>query len=196
MRRRKRRKIDPNQSPQKHRLRVKKQRARGFWPSRRAFRDLMDETPVARLGAEARLSNQSTVAAGQARASRSLVAMSSTAGSSGGISNAGVSRNVGSGNVSRLGDGGVGFTRVESASCGLAEERRGRSVLDLLRPNRRRNPDRLRSVQGDALSDLQRGIAQGSDTARQDIDCASPSNRAARCPRVRCSLPIWLRRSW
>ncbi len=83
----------------------------------------MDETPAARLGAEARLSNQSAVAAGQARASRSLVAMPSTgAGSSGGISNAGVSRNIGSGNGNRI--GGVGFTRVESTVAGLAEEAR------------------------------------------------------------------------
>jgi hypothetical protein len=94
----------------------------------------MDETPAARLGAEARLSDPSTVAAGQARASRSLVAMSSTGGSSGGISNAGVSRNVGNSNVSRLGDGGVGFTRVESAIAGLEES--SRPMSDGLAPGR------------------------------------------------------------
>jgi outer membrane biosynthesis protein TonB len=87
-----------------------------------AFKDLVDETPVARLGAETRLSNQSAVAAGQARASRSLVAMPSGGGSSGGISNAGVSRNIGSGNGNRI--GGVGLTTVESTIAGLAEEAR------------------------------------------------------------------------
>ncbi len=85
-----------------------------------SFKDLMEETPAARLGAEARLSNQSAVSAGQARASRSLVAMPSTGGgSSGGISNAAVSRNIGRGNGNGI--GGVGFTRVESSVAGLAE---------------------------------------------------------------------------
>jgi hypothetical protein len=87
-----------------------------------AFKDLVEETPAARLGAEARLTNQSAVAAGQARPSRSMVAMPSTGGSSGGISNAGVSRNIGRGNGNRI--GGVGFTRVESSVAGLAGESR------------------------------------------------------------------------
>ncbi len=87
-----------------------------------AFKDIMAETPAARLGAEARLSNQPAVAAGQARASRSLVALQSTGGSSGGISNAGVSRNIGRGYGNRI--GGVGFTRVESSVAGLAEQAR------------------------------------------------------------------------
>ncbi len=92
----------------------------GVLAFKETFKDLMEETPVARLGAEARLSNQSPVAAGQARASRSIVAMPSTGGgSSGGISNAGVSRNIGSGNGNRI--GGVGFSRVESTVAGLAE---------------------------------------------------------------------------
>jgi hypothetical protein len=95
----------------------------GVLAFKETFKDLMEETPVARLGAEARLSNQPTTAAGQARASRSIVAMPSTGGgSSGGISNAGVSRNIGSGNGNRI--GGVGFTRVESTVAGLAEEGR------------------------------------------------------------------------
>jgi hypothetical protein len=97
-----------------------------------AFADLMDETPVAKLGTEARLSKESPRVAGQAVPLRSLVAMQAQAGSSGGISNVGVSRNVGSGNVDRLGragivrgaggDGigsgngsGVGFGRIESS---------------------------------------------------------------------------------
>ena len=66
-----------------------------------SFKDLIDETPVARLGAEARLSNPAAEAAGQAQASRSLVAMEAGGGSSGGINNAAVSRNVGSGGAQR-----------------------------------------------------------------------------------------------
>lgn len=101
----------------------KKAESTGVLAFKDAFKDLVNETPVARLGAEARLSNQPAVAAGQARASRSIVSMQSTGGgSSGGISNAGVSRNIGSGNGNRL--GGVGFTRVESTVAGLAEESR------------------------------------------------------------------------
>ena len=113
----------------------KKAESTGVLAFKEAFSDLMDETPVARLGAEARLSNQSAVAAGQARASRSIVAMPSMGGgSSGGISNAGVSRNVGNGNVGRLGDGGVGFTRVESAIADLEES--SRPMSDGLAPGR------------------------------------------------------------
>jgi hypothetical protein len=96
---------------------------------------------VARLGAEARLSKEAPQAAGQAQAQRSLVAMQAQ-GSSGGIGNAGVSRNIGrggsgggngvgrggsgggggGGNADRI--GGVGYARVESAVAGLAEESR------------------------------------------------------------------------
>ena len=72
--------------------------------------------------------------AGQALASRSLVAMQGGGGSSGGIGNAAVSRNVGSGGIgnaavgrnvgsgggndARLGRGGAGFTQVKSAIAG------------------------------------------------------------------------------
>jgi hypothetical protein len=112
----------------------KKAESTGVLAFKEAFSDLMDETPVARLGAEARLSNQSAVAAGQARASRSIISIQSTGGSSGGISNAGVSRNVGNGNVGRLGDGGVGFTRVESAIADLEES--SRPMSDGLAPGR------------------------------------------------------------
>jgi outer membrane biosynthesis protein TonB len=100
------------------------------------FADLMNETPVAKLGTEARLSKQSPRVAGQAVPQRSLVAMQAQSGSSGGIGYAGVSRNVGSGNVDRLGGGGigtgsgsgsgsgVGFVRVESNIAGLEESSR------------------------------------------------------------------------
>ncbi len=99
----------------------------GVLAFKEAFRDLMEETPVVRLGVEARLSDQSA-AAGQARPSRSLIAMQSAGGSSGGISNAGVSRNIGSGSGNSTGTGnrlgGVGFARVESTVAGLAAETR------------------------------------------------------------------------
>ena len=92
----------------------------------------MKETPVAKLGTEARLSNKSPRVKGQAVARRSLVAMQAKGGSSGGISNARVSRNVGNGNVDRLGGGGngrgdgngVGWVRVESAIANLEESSR------------------------------------------------------------------------
>jgi hypothetical protein len=96
----------------------KKAESTGVLAFKEAFKDLMAETPVARLGVEANR-NQSGAAAGQARASRSIISIQSPGGSSGGISNAGVSRNIGSGNGNRL--GGVGFTRVESTVAGLAE---------------------------------------------------------------------------
>jgi hypothetical protein len=100
----------------------KKAESVGVLKFKNALADLMDETPVANLGAEARLSNSQQVN-GQAVAQRSLVAMQARGGSSGGIGNAGVSRNVGNGNADRLG-GGVGFTRVASAIAGLEESSR------------------------------------------------------------------------
>jgi len=101
----------------------KKAESTGVLAFKESFKDIMNETPAARLGAEARLSNQPDVAKGQARASRSLVAMPSTgSGGSGGISNAGVSRNIGHGNGSGI--GGVGFTRVQSSIGGLKGESR------------------------------------------------------------------------
>jgi hypothetical protein len=103
----------------------KKAQNTGVLAFKDAFKDIMNETPAAKLGAEAHLSNQSGAAAGQAQASRSLVAMQSTGGGSGGISNSGVSRNVSSGNGSRI--GGVGFSRVESSVSGLTEGKRALS---------------------------------------------------------------------
>ena len=104
----------------------------GVLKFKNAFADLMKETPVAKLGTEARLSNKSPRVKGQAVARRSLVAMQAKGGSSGGISNAGVSRNIGNGNVDRLGGGGngrgdgigVGWVRVESAIADLEESSR------------------------------------------------------------------------
>jgi hypothetical protein len=105
-----------------------------------AFKDLMKETAVAKLGTEARLSNEDPRLKGQAVAQRSLVAMQG--GASGGIGNFGVSRNVGYGKGGRGGGGGigygsgsgsgigsgdgsgVGFVRVKSNIAGLEESSR------------------------------------------------------------------------
>jgi hypothetical protein len=73
-----------------------------------AFKDLMQETPVARLGTEARIKKGSPRVAGQAVAQRSLVSIQATGGASGGIGNARVSHNLGYGNADRLGGGGIG----------------------------------------------------------------------------------------
>jgi outer membrane biosynthesis protein TonB len=104
----------------------------GVLKFKNAFADLMNETPVAKLGTEARLNNKSPRVKGRAVARRSLVAIQAKGGSSGGIANAGVSRNVGNGNIDRLGGGGsgtgdgtgVGFVRVESAIANLEESSR------------------------------------------------------------------------
>ena len=112
----------------------KKAQSVGVLKFKNAFADLMNETPVAKLGTEARLSNKSPRVKGQAVARRSLVAIQAKDGFSGGIANAGVSRNIGNGNVGRLGGGGnglgdgtgsgVGFVRVESAIADLEESSR------------------------------------------------------------------------
>jgi hypothetical protein len=116
----------------------KKAETAGVLAFKSSFADLMDETPVARLGAEARLTNKNMQAAGQARAQRSLVAIEAK-GSSGGIANAAVSRNIGSGGNgsggSGVGIGGSGFARVESAVAGLTEEA-GRPLSDGPGPGR------------------------------------------------------------
>lgn len=80
----------------------------GVLAFKNAFADLMDETPVAKLGTEARIRKGSRRVAGQAVPQRSLVAMQAKGGSSGGIGNARVSRNLGYGNADRLGGGGIG----------------------------------------------------------------------------------------
>ncbi len=94
----------------------------GVLAFKQSFQGMLEEAPAARLGSEARISNQAVTAAGQARPSRSLVAMQSAGGYSGGISNSGISRTIGSGNGSRI--GGVGFSRVENTVGGQAGESR------------------------------------------------------------------------
>ena len=112
----------------------KKAEQTGVLKFKDAFKDLVEDVPVARLGAEARLNNPSNNAAGQATASRSLVTMQGGGGHGGGVGNAAFSRNVGSGGIgnaalgrsvasgggngTRLGRGGDGFTKVKSAIGG------------------------------------------------------------------------------
>ena len=111
----------------------KKAESVGVLKFKNAFKDLMNEVPVARLGTEARLSKESPRAIGRAVAQRSLVAMQAVGGGSGGIGGAGVSRNVGYSSGGRLGGGGgigsgggsgVGFVRVESSIANLEESSR------------------------------------------------------------------------
>jgi len=113
----------------------------GVLKFKNAFKDLMNEAPVARLGTEASLSNNSPQAQGQAVAQRSLVAVQAEDGVSGGIGGSGVSRNLGNGNASRLGGGsgyggggGEGFARVESSIANLEES--SRPTSDGLAPGR------------------------------------------------------------
>jgi outer membrane biosynthesis protein TonB len=116
----------------------KKAQGVGILAFTEAFGDLMEETPVAKLGTEARLSNESPRVRGRAVAQRSLVAVQAQGGSSGGIGNASVSRNIGNGNVDRLGGFGIGsgggsgggigsgtgFGGVQSAIANLEESSR------------------------------------------------------------------------
>lgn len=115
-------------APGETQLARKKAENTGVLAFKNTFSDLLEDTPVPKLGTEARLSKDAPRAAGQARAQRSLVAMQAQGGASGGIGNAGVSRNIGSGSGSGGGSGGrlggVGFARVESSVAGLAEDAR------------------------------------------------------------------------
>jgi outer membrane biosynthesis protein TonB len=86
-----------------------------------SFADLMDETPIAKLGTEARIKKASPRVAGQAVAQRSLVAMQATGGSSGGIGMARVSRNVGSGKGNGLGGAGIGKGGSRGNGAGFAD---------------------------------------------------------------------------
>ncbi|MCW9049107.1 MAG: AgmX/PglI C-terminal domain-containing protein [Deltaproteobacteria bacterium] len=104
-----------------------------------SFSDLMDEVPVAKLGTEASVNSKIP---GQAMAKRSLVTKQAQGGSSKGISNYGVSRNLGTGgkgggsgygNAGQI--GGVGTGKVESAIAGLTEEA-GRPLSDGMGPAR------------------------------------------------------------
>lgn len=119
-----------------------------------SFKDLMDEAPVAKLGAEARLANPANYAAGHAQASRSLVTMQGGGGpgggaygavsrnvgngGSGGIGSAAVSRSVGGGGgkEGRLGRGDAGFAQVKSGISGPGNAKEGRPLSSGARPAR------------------------------------------------------------
>lgn len=108
----------------------KKAQSVGVLAFKDAFADLMKETPVAKLGTEASLKNDRLQINGRATAQRSLVAIQAKGGTSGGIGNADVSRNIGNGNVDRLGGSGIGtgsgtgFVQAESAIAGIGESSR------------------------------------------------------------------------
>jgi len=104
----------------------KKTENMGVLAFKSSFSDLMDKVPVAKLGAEAKINSKIP---GQAVAQRSLVTKQVKGGSSKGISNYAVSRNLGNGGTgggSGYGNagqiGGVGTGKVESAMAGLTEE--------------------------------------------------------------------------
>jgi len=112
----------------------------GVMAFKESFKDLMDEVAVPQLGSEARINNNSKVASGYARATRSLVATQATGGGSGGISNDRVSRNLGSGGGGGGGGNGgrikgVDFARVQSSVADLTAEE-GRPVSEGVGPAR------------------------------------------------------------
>ncbi len=103
------------------------------------FAALMDEVPVVSLKPKTGLSNKIP---GQAVAQRSLVTKPTKGGASKGISNYGVSRNLGTGGTgggSGYGNagqiGGIGTAKVESSVAGLTEEA-GRPMSDGFGPAR------------------------------------------------------------
>jgi len=122
----------------------------GVLAFKESFKDLIDETPVPKLGAEARLSSPNH-ASGQAFASRSLVtapggggggagyaAVSRNVGNggSGGIGTAAVSRSVGGGGKDRLGRGDAGLAQVKSGIPGSGGAKEGRPLSSGARPAR------------------------------------------------------------
>lgn len=116
----------------------------GVLAFKNSFADLIDETPVAKLGTDARLNKESPRIKGQAVAQRSLVAMQAKGGTSGGIGLANFSRNVGGGSGNGLGGHGIGkggskgdgagFENVESGIANIEES--GRPVSDGPGPGR------------------------------------------------------------
>ncbi len=117
----------------------KKTESLGVLAFKSSFSDLMDKVPVASLKTKTRLSNKIP---GQAVAQRSLVTKPTKGGGSKGISNYGVSRNLGAGGTgggSGYGNagqiGGIGTEKVESSVAGLTEEA-GRPMSDGAGPSR------------------------------------------------------------
>ena len=140
----------PKAAPVEQTAAPRKSRNTGVLAFKESFRDLIDETPVPKLGAEARLSS-SNRASGQASASRSLVtapggggggagyaAVSRNVGNggSGGIGTAAVSRSVGGGGRDRLGRGDAGLAQVKSGIPGSGGAKDGRPLSSGARPAR------------------------------------------------------------
>jgi hypothetical protein len=116
----------------------KKAVAVGVLAFKDAFKDLMKETPVAKLGSEARLSKENPRVAGRAVAMRSLVSIEAQGGSSGGIGYANVSRNVGNGNVDRLGGAGIGtgYGRGGGSGTGIGSGQMSNAIANLDKSSR------------------------------------------------------------
>ncbi|HXE95974.1 MAG TPA: AgmX/PglI C-terminal domain-containing protein [Dongiaceae bacterium] len=142
----------PRAAPAEQTAAPGKAQSAGVLAFKESFKDLIDETPVARLGTEARLNSTAVQTAGQALATRSLVSMQGGGGSGGGGGNAAVSRNAGSGGIgtgaglgrsagggegnhARLGRGGTGFSQVKSGIA-VAEAKESKPVTSSGRPGR------------------------------------------------------------
>ena len=144
----------PKPAPVEQTAAPRKSQNTGVLAFKDSFKDLIDETPVAKLGAEARLANPANYAAGHAQASRSLVTMPGGGGpsgggygavsrnvgngGSGGIGTAAVSRSVGGGGGKdgRLGRGDAGFAQVKSGISGPGGAKEGRPLSSGARPSR------------------------------------------------------------
>ena len=116
----------PRAEPVEQTAAPKRSQNTGVLAFKEAFKDILDETSVPKLGTEARLSTNANPA-GQAVASRSLVAMQGGAGT-GGIGNAAASRNVGSGGIGtaatgRAGGGGGNGARIGRGGNGVGQVR-------------------------------------------------------------------------
>lgn len=107
-----------------------KKRNVGVLAFKSTFDDMLDEVPVASLKTAQKVNGKIP---GAARASRSLVATQAKGGGSSGISNFGVSRNLGGGGTGGSGGsgkiGGVATGKVESAMAGMTEQA-GRALSD------------------------------------------------------------------
>ena len=111
-------KKDNKPQPEKAKKARKKAERSGLMAFKDDFADLIDDTPIARLGSKAKISGKGKKAK---KTTRSLVTSSVGSGSSG-INTASLSRNVGGSGESL---GGVEFSRVESSIGGdfFGEER-------------------------------------------------------------------------
>jgi len=101
-------KKDDKPQPEKAKKARKKAERSGLMAFKDDFADLIDDTPVAKLGSSAKISGKGSKAK---KTTRSLVT-SNVGTASGGINTAALSRNVGGSGKSM---GGVEFSRVESA---------------------------------------------------------------------------------